>query len=332
MLTYQVRKRVLRVAQPAQFPCDVVVNFHLLPPQPFGTAVGGGLTTVRAQPASVFFNANSGQHTVESKNPLGPLEVRIEEPARLVTLEGTRLTVHESCEDLNAVTELIDSLYFGLPLLLAIQFGDPPYVERVDGTLGSVPFRWELADWKAQLDVTTQENQEERFGAAWKRFDLISAPKRRRLLGALHYFHVACRLKREAKVAGEFLAEALLNFHKVLEILYGPQRDLVCPALENNGYSKEEIERDFIPSMLLRNSIDIGHPMLSLFTLSQLETLHRYADRAEWAFRGFLRRIFEGIESGSFDVPSYEVAGVDAETATTIERLRKSLDALGDQP
>jgi hypothetical protein len=247
-------------------------------------------------------------------------------------LEGNRVTIKERCEDYKKLTDLLESLYFGLPLLLAVEFADPPVVERVEGQIGSVPFRWELSDWRVELDITTQEQQEQRFAAAWSRFNILSASHRRRLIAALHYFHVACRVKREGKTPGEFLAEALLNFNKVLEVLYGPSRDQVRTSLAQLGYTAEEIERDFIPSMLLRNSIDVGHPMLALFTLRQLETLHRYADRAERAFRDFLQRLFQAIEAGCLDIPPYETDHVDPETQRTIETLRQRLDQLGDRP
>ncbi len=334
MFTYQVRPRVLRIIgnRPPQFPADVEVSLHFQPLQPFGKAPGGGLTTVQSQHARVLFNANTGQHFVECSSPLAPLEVEIEEPIRRITLEGNCVTIKEHFEDNTKFTEVLESLYFGLPLLLALEFADPPFVERVDGKIGSVLFRWELSDWRIEVNITTQDLQQQKFATAWNRFDILAAPHRRRLIAALHYFYVACRVKREGKMPGEFLAEALLNFYKVLEILYGPNRDQVRTALADLKYTTEEIERDFIPSMLLRNSIDIGHPTLALFTPQQLETLHRYADRAEKAFRDLLKRIFNAIETGDFDIPPYETGAVDPATQRTIETLRQRLDQLGDKP
>jgi hypothetical protein len=313
MLTYQVRPRVFRITgdRKLEFPAEVEVSLYLQPLQPFGMAAGGGLTAVRGSRVNILFNANTGQHFVESDAPLMPVEVVIEEPVRLVSLEGNRLTVKEHCQDYEQFTQLVQSLYFGLPLLLAVEFIEPPIVERVDGRIGAVPFSWELSDWRFAFDLTTQEHQEQRVTTAWGRFTILSAPHRRRLIAALHYFHVACRLSREAKIPGEFLAEALLNFCKVLEVLYGPSRNQVRTSLAELGYSAEEIERDFIPAMLLRNSMDVGHPALALFTAHQLETLHRYTDRAERAFRGFLQRMFEAIEAGRIDIPPYETVSVD---------------------
>lgn len=334
MLTYQVRPRVLRIPDGCrlEFPAEVEVSLYLKPLQPFGMAPGGGLTAVRCTGARVLFDANTGQHSIESRLPLAPLDVRIIEPNRRTTLEGNRVTVRERCESNRGLTQLLESLYFGLPLLLALEFADPPIVERVDGRVGAVPFRWELSEWQAAFVVTTQTQQEERFATAWNRFDIVSVPERRRLLAALHYFHIACRLRREACTPGEFLAESLLNLTKVLEVLYGPSRDNVRTSLAKLGYTTEQIERDFIPAMLLRNSVDVGHPMLGLLKPRQLETLQRYTDRAEGSFRELLQRIFRAIEDGRLEIASYGIDTIDAGTQRAIEALGQRLDELGDRP
>jgi hypothetical protein len=167
---------------------------------------------------------------------------------------------------------------------------------------------------------------------AGNRFTVISAANRRRLVAALFYFHVACRVKREGKIPGEFLAEALLNFHKVLEVLYGPDRVTVRTSLKDLGYTSDEIERDYIPSMLLRDQMDVGHPMLAVLTPRQLDTLHRYADRAERVFRDLLQRLFQAIEAGSFDVPAHGAHQVDPAVNRTLEMLRRNFSQLPDSP
>ena len=102
---------------------------------------------------------------------------------------------------------------------------DPPYVERVEGTIGSTSFAWVLAEWRAQHRTTTQEQQQQRFAHAWDRMSAISEPRRRRLVAGLHCFHVACRLAREGCTAGEFIAEVVLNLAKSLEVLFPPPGD-----------------------------------------------------------------------------------------------------------
>jgi hypothetical protein len=67
--------------------------------------------------------------------------------------------VRERCEDSAELIELLNSLYFGMFLLLSVEFADPPFVERIEGVIGSVPFRWELADWTPELDITIKNDR-----------------------------------------------------------------------------------------------------------------------------------------------------------------------------
>jgi len=181
MLTYQVRPRVFRITgdRKPEFPAEVEVSLYFQPLQPFGMAVGDGLTVVRGSLVKILFNANTGQHFAESDPPLMPLDVVIKEPVRLVSLKGNHLTVNQLCQDYEQFRLLVESLYFVLPLLLAMEFIDTPIVERVDGRIGSVPFSWELSFWQSEVfDLTTQEHQEQRVTTAWKRFNILAFPIR----------------------------------------------------------------------------------------------------------------------------------------------------------
>lgn len=281
---------------------------------------------MRAIAASLFFNANSGEHTVESTVPLRPLDVTIEEPIREVRLTGNVLSVSQHLQSDNELTEMIESIYFGLPLLLNIPFADPPYVERVEGTVGSNPFRWELSQWKMVVRTTTQDVQESDIDQAWTRLGVLATPHRRRLIAGLHHFHLACRLARRGSTAGEFLAEVILNLAKTLEVLFPPDgdgrtRDGVRRALRQLGFEDAQIEGDFIPAMALRNEINVGHVELGLFSMDQLKVIHAFSERAEGAFRDLFERLLSHIESGRFDVTPYTVSEARPEAIALIQRL-----------
>lgn len=284
---------------------------------------------MQSKPASVFFDASAGRHYVQCKEPLAPLEVIIEAPDRKTILNGNQITIWQQCADLAQLDQLLTSLYFGMPILLAIELADPPTIERIGGRIGDVPFTWELVDWRVELDITTQERQEQRFVTACVRFGVVSPSSRRRLLAALRYFYIACRLRREEKAPGEFLAEALLNLSEVLEVLFGRGRDAVRIALR---FADDQIERDFIPAMVLRNEIDVGYPSLALFTSTQLETLHRFADRSERVFRDFLVRLLDAVAAGRTEIPEYNLGPADANARNIIDKLSAQLAALGDRP
>ena len=330
MFTYQVRPRIFRLeeAQSLTWPAEAEIRFHLQPLQPFGVDAGGGRTAVRAVPATVHFDANSGAHTIESRPPLRPLEVEIEEPNRAVSLNENILTLNERFDSLGTLAETIESIYFGFPMLLNVEFADPPFIERVDGSIGSSAFRWELTSWKMEFRTTTQNRQESVVAKVWERMNVISHPERRRLLAALHYFYVACRLARSGSTPGEFLSEVLLNLTKTLEVLFPPtgdgrSRDAVRLGLRQLDFSDDDIEGNFIPAMALRNEVDVGHVELGVFNREQLKVLHAYTDRAERAFHDLLDRVLTAVESGETEIIPYELQAPRGEAMEVIERLRK---------
>lgn len=329
MLTYQVRPRIFRheSGESLDFPAQCDACFHFQPAQPFGTKPDGGRTFVRAVAATALFNANSGEHFIESKEPLSPLDVTLTGPNQTIRLVGTVLTVTQHCEALKELEDLINNVYFGMPMLLNVVFADPPFIERVDGKVGRSSFRWELLDWYASFRSTTQHEQEERFAQAWERMDVVAKPGRRRLLAALHCFHAACRLARAGATAGEFVAEVLLNLSKCLEVLFPPEgdghtRDAARAGLRGLDFDDQKIESDFLPAMALRNEIDVGHVELGLFTTDQLKTIHGFTERAETAFRDMFQRLIEYIESGKVDVAQHSLGSPRREALRVIDRLK----------
>ena len=145
-------------------------------------------------------------------------------------------------------------------------------------------------------------------------------------MAGLHYFHVASRLTRAGHAPWEFLAESFLNLSKVLEVLFPPTgdgntRDAARRELDALGYSNEEVERDFLPAMLLRNEIDVGHVDLSLYTRRQLTALHRYAEVSEVAFQNMLRRLMDRMAAGEYQLSSYTVSPSGGDAKRIIERL-----------
>jgi hypothetical protein len=279
----------------------------------------------------MHWNANTGHHTIESKEPLKPLVVRLEAPNRIVDLNGTVLTITESHEEIGSLEETIESLYFVLPSLLAVRFADPPILERVEGTVGEVPFRWELAEWTGTYWTTTQEVQEKAFADSFERLSMLSElPDRRRMVGALHYFHVARRLLVVGAAPGEFLSEAILNFAKVLETLFPPASekgtiDAARKGLAGLGYDTAAIESRFIPAISLRNRIDVGHGDLTLFNRHQLAVIHAYTEAAEGFFKELLSTVLQRLANGAVVLAPIATSSPSAEDLRVIARIESTL-------
>lgn len=329
MLTYQIRKRIYRISEgdALQFPNSTEVIFQLAPLQPFGMEPGNGRTCIRAVGAQALFNANTGQHTIQSEKPLHPLEVIIDEtPIREVELKGSLLTIRMRVQSLEELDELVQSIFYGFPMLLNIEFADPPTVTQVYGKIGDVLFKWELTDWQMEFETTTQDEQEAKAANSWLRFNVISEPSRRRLIAALHYFHIACRLTRVGNSPWEFMGEAILNFSKVLEVLFpsegeGKTIEAAREGLKELGYSMDEIERDFVPAIALRNGIDVGHVHLSLLKQTHLQILHKYTDAAEHTFRLLMRRILDRVADDSYVITPYSASKAGPEVTRIITRM-----------
>ncbi len=331
MLTYQVRKRIFRLEENKKisFPSDATIEIHFKPLQPFGNGSDGGKTCVKGVAASVLFNANNGQHSIESKSPLTPLEVIIEETGRKWELTGNVLSVTQNINSLNQLDELIQSLFFGLPMLLNIEFVDPPYIELLRGKIGEVKFRWELTDWKLSFETTTQESQEQKVIDSWKRYPILNERGGRRLLAALHYFHVACRLGRSGNSPWEFMAEILLNYCKILEVLFPSEgesksMEITRRELSKLGFNKKDIETYYIPAIALRNKVDVAHVDLSLFKREQLQVLHNYTELAEIQFRELLRIVFNKLGDNTYSLAEYDEFSPRPEAIKTIETMAKN--------
>lgn len=334
MLTYRVRPRILKFDAGTKIvvPALTEVTFQFAPGQAFGVEAGGGRPAVRAVAATVMLNARTGQYTVESAQPLAPLQLLVDDSDVRLSVLGNKLTVAKTVTSKKELLSLIEAIYFVLPLLLAPEFADPPVIENVDGTVAGARFGWNLQQWKAEFLTTSQEKQTERLCNAWHRLLKIISSDNRRLIAALSYYHVASCLERVSASPGEFLAESLLNYCKVLEVLFSDSIDAVRKHVRAFGFADDEVERDFIPAMVLRSKIDVAHVSLTLFTDSQLTTLHRYADRAGSSFRTLLSRLLARLDDGTLVLPDHILHGADAEAAAIIDRMAQALAALGDRP
>jgi len=332
LLTYRIRPRVFRIDPPkdVQFPAECLIRMFFSPLQPFGMQADGGRTAVFKVAAQAIFNSNTGIHWIESKEPLKPLDVTITSPTRHIELKGNRLEITERFDSLRELTDNLETYYYILPILLNVDYADPPIIDRVEGRIGEAHFRWELNGWRMDFATTTQELQEQRFADAYDMLGVLSSQQHnRRLVAALHYFHVAVRLSRAGSTPGEFLAEVILNLTKTLEVLFPPgegvgTREGVRIGLRILGYSDEEIERDFIPAMALRNEIDVGHVDLSLFNTEQLKLIHGYTERVEQCFRELLARIVAKVKQGTWQIPEHVAHNLSTAARKVLDRLSAS--------
>lgn len=302
MLTYQLQRRIYQIKNKKEFifPNEVEIEIFFEPTEQFGVGEKPSKTAVQKHKAESFFDANTGRCSILSDPPLEPIEAIIEWKDMRLELIGNKLHAKSKCDTFKDLDMLLSALHYILPILLNVEFAEPPIVKYTRGRVGEAIFNWELKDIKCSFDVTTKENQEQRVIDSFDSFSFITELAYRRLAAALYYFYVARRLVEAGNSPYEFMSEVVLNLCKVLEILFGSKRDNVRAELLKFGYTKDEIEERFIPLMILRNEFDVGHVSISLFTQEQLDALYTYLGNSENNFRYLLKRVLKKVKDRGY--------------------------------
>lgn len=327
MLTYQLQDRVIRMLNeaPPEFPAQVSIELVLGPLSAFGMASEPGRLVVTGHKAEVFWNSNTGRSYAISDPPLQPLDVTLQAPGQRISIRGNILRYETECEDIEQLNGSLQAWLYLFPALLNTQFADPPYVTQVTGSIGEAPFRWQHREGAAHMFSQSAKSIETHVGECFQRMELFAGISNRRLAAGMHYFHVASRLLIVGESQWDFMAEAVLNMTKSLQIMFGESRDEVREELKALGFSADEVEGDFIPLMVLRSKFDVGHPRLAIFGKDQLQVLYRYLSQSDSRFRELFRRIFDAVESGSYEMSQVEDLRLGAQEQREFDQLIDSM-------
>jgi hypothetical protein len=319
----------LAVDSRVTFPADVLVRLTFAPSLAFGGAAVRGRTIQQGNKARITWDANVGRSEVESVELPEKLCLKIDAGPQTAELDGNVLTFRFRSATAAEADGLIATVHYILPILLNVGFHDPPVIQMTEGELNGVAFCWELQATASAFDVTTTERLQDWFALSWQRLNLVANPQNRRLLRALHYFHVATRLERAGHSSWEFLAEIVLNLSKVLVVLFPPTqpdeqpRDAVRHGLSRFGYDERTIERDFLPAMALRDTLDVAHVSLVALPTSSLRLIYAFTERAESSFRELLSTILKATDDDPTLLEPYENENEDVGGAlsTVLARL-----------
>lgn len=331
MLTYQVRPRVLMVSdQPKRliFPSYGEIRFTLTPSEPFGLGDGLSRTAWQYLSATLLWNANTDRDGAAVKEDREPVAVSIQAVDYDVTLAGNVLSVRSYFHSRERLIDMLNAVYYGIPTVLALDFIDVPTISMVTGEIRGVEFVWQFAKRESRIEITNAAQQADRFSKARERLELLLPSKNRRLFAALHYFFTACRLERAGATPWEFMGEVILNYAKILEVLFPSEGesksiDAARAGLQRVGYSMPEIEKWFIPALALRNGLDVAHVSLTVFPRAQLEVLHAYTEQAEPHFRTLLGKVVDGMADGSFAVSELVDTKPNRDTDRIVRRMAK---------
>jgi len=303
------------------FPNDVEIEIYLEPKGQFGIGRGIGKTVLQGTPATAIYDANTGKTWMKSRVFLKPIDTGVEWTNLKLGLNGNKLYAKARSDTYENLHDLLVIMHNVIPILLNLEFAEPPVVKYTRGRIGDATFNWELERTLGWFDVTNDDKQEKRVIDSFQRIDVINQLANRRFAAAAYYFYVARRLAESGNSLFEFMAEVVLNLCKVLQVLFGETRDEVRNELLKFGYSKDEIEEKFIPIMILRGEFDVGHISLTLFKQRQLNALYRYLETSEHNFRELLKKVIKKVENHEYILQSDPDLSLKGDKLKTMENL-----------
>lgn len=309
MLTYQLQKRRLHATgscTEASLPNTVEIEISLEPSKMFGVSDYPDSVAPDDNFTKVIINMSTGK--ISSTPALFP---SVETSAELIgkdlqiDMNGNKLCVRRKCVDLQDLDDFFFMFHFMLPILFAVEFTEAPFVTSTKGRIDGASFSWLVSKPSGTFSVTNKERQEQIIIKSLQRLNFICESDNKRLAAALSYYYTAKRLMEAGNTPFEFMAEVVLNYYKVLEILFvysdDKSMDDVRKALPEFDYSKDEIEEKFIPIIILRNYFDVGHVTIQTFKQEQLDALHEIVDSSEHYFNELLKRVIDKVQNGSYN-------------------------------
>jgi hypothetical protein len=221
-----------------------------------------------------------------------------------IEMNGNKLCVRRKCVDLHDLDDFFFMFHYMLPILFAVEFTEAPIVRSTKGRIDETSFYWVINKTSGSFSVTNKERQEQIILKSLQRLNFICESDNKRLAAALSYYYTAKRLIEAGNSPFEFMAEVVLNYYKVLEILFvysdDKSMDDVRKALPEFGYSKDEIEEKFIPIIILRNFFDVGHVTIQAFKQEQLDVLHEIVNSSENYFNELLKRVIYKVQDRNY--------------------------------
>lgn len=327
MLTYQLQRRVLVKKNNKEFifPNDIEIEILFEPSSQFGNVEKRGKTVKKNSKATAYFDANTGKTWVQCEQPLKPIDTGVEWTNMKLELKANKIFAKKRCNDGKDLNDLLIILHYILPILINLEFAEPPVVKYTKGKIGDAEFNWELEQRRSWFDVTDEDMQEKRVLDSFLRLNQLTS---RRLAAANYYFYVARRLSESGSSPFEFMAEIVLNLCKILQVLFGETRDEVRHELLKCGYSKKEIEKQFISIMILRAQFDVGHVSLTIFKQKQLNALYRFLEKSENNFRKLLKKLFEKVKNNEYSLKSDPDIYLKGDKLKTMNKLLSIIETL----
>ncbi|MEZ4588304.1 MAG: hypothetical protein R2909_18145 [Gemmatimonadales bacterium] len=331
MYTYQLQAREfdLRGATFPPFPRQVRVVVDLRPQHLFGGLKGPMSVWVEGSALRLKVNLNTGAQRQILDPPMPRLKVDAHIDSGVLRLRGHRLTYAFRCESEEQLRNAVGTLHLVIPPMLSLALPNPVFAASTLAKVGPVAGRWLQTGGTAPMLVHTPASFAAAVERALKSLPSLLEQANRRLLAAVHYYHVAERLRAAGCSQWEFAAEAILNYCKALEALFGPRWDPMRRQLKALGYGRERIEGTFIPILLLRSHLDVAHVRLRQFEADSLDKVYRFLPAISVAIQDLFGRVLALLANGGFRLRPPPPRRASAKDRRGLARVLESISAKG---
>lgn len=319
MLTYELNRfsAVFEDKGEIKFPSLIRLNVELGPKTLFGMEDGftracftGGKVT------EIFIDFEKG--TQGCRNVLNPEDFQGKftcpeatsndgkDVFKEYTLEigGNILSLALNCENGRDFGILVYLAKYLVPASLSLELWESVFVKRISGTCEGRPFKLRLATYGNLMSVIRPGDVTKRINRAFENLKTLRLIQSPRLKAALHYYHTACRLTAVGETVWEFVPEIILNYVKILEVLFGSCNESIRRQLRSLGYDADRIETIFIPILLLRSHFDIAHARLSSPQKINIPEVAKFILNIESQMGDLIRKVIQKSESGEFELLS----------------------------
>lgn len=245
-------------------------------------------------------------------------------------IDGNILTITLNCECQKDLGILFYIAKYLAPSSLSLELWEPVSVRQITGTCGTRPFKIQLKKYSNFMPVIRPGDVEKRIERAFENLKTIRCLQNSRLKAAIHYYHTARRLVEVGDNVWEFVPEIILNYTKILEVLFGNSRENVRQQLLELGYESEKVECCFIPILLLRSHFDIAHARLSTPQKINVPEVAKFILFLESQMGELIRNAIQKSEAGEYDIlpaePSSEYSDDDQTEWDTInQNIKKGI-------
>jgi hypothetical protein len=246
-----------------------------------------------------------------------------------LNISGNILTIANHCESKKDFGFLAYIARYLAPASLCLELWEPVSVKQITGMCGKRPFKIQMKHYGNLLPIIRPGDVEKRIHRAFENLKSLRYIQSPRLKAALHYYHTARRLIAVGENVWEFVPEVILNYSKILEVLFGDNRDGIKQQLVSLGIEKQQIEGCFIPIMLLRSHFDIAHVRLSKPQNLNVPEVAKFIVLIESQLGNLIQTVIQKSESGTYMIlpaePSPEYTKTEQSEWDTINQsIRRS--------